>query len=66
MPKAIRIYRLDNITWSNRHPLNETLNVSNRKLTALLAMCIKVDFETGRKITFAGAGAQIVESETGG
>ena len=66
MPEAVRIHEVNDITWSNRHPLDETFDVSNRRLTAPIVMCIKVDFETGGEITFAGAGAQIVGPEYGG
>jgi len=61
-----RIDKRDGLTLSNRHPLSETFDVSNRKLTDPLVMCVHVEFEEGGEITFIGAGAQIVGPELPG
>jgi hypothetical protein len=61
-----RIDRRDGLTLSNRHPLDQTFDVTNRTLTDPLVMCVKVDFEEGGEIVFIGAGAQIVGPEIGG
>ena len=65
-PEATRIHEVNSVTWSNRHPLNASFDVRNRKIIAPLVMCIKVEFERGGEITFCGAGAQIVGPEHGG
>lgn len=59
------IYRRDGLTWSDQ-TLNETFDVPNVRCTAPLLMCVKVYFENGGRVTFVGAGAQIVGPEEHG
>jgi hypothetical protein len=59
-----RIYRDDGLSLSAR-ALDEDYRL-NTKCKDPLVLCLKVLFEDGGQVIFAGAGAQIVGPETGG
>jgi hypothetical protein len=64
-PAKQRVYQADDLSLSAR-ALNERYSAGGTKVTAPLVLCVKVLFEDGGEVIFAGAGAQFVGPEVSG